>query len=839
MNASTGGTVGGYRLVAPIRADALGQMFIADHSAPPRREVLRILTLDTRTPEAPSQFAHRARAMQGVIHPGLAGVLQFGVDAGREWLTSRYVDGHLLTGDRRPDAQALAIADLIADALDHAHRRHLVHGDLAPNQILLASDVAAGAPGSAVLLDLGVIGLTGRPTLDPLAGTAIYTAPEVIGGQTAGPASDQYSLACILYQLLTGTAPFIGSSDSEVIDGHLHRPAPPLSARRPDLAAADRVFGHALDKAPTRRYPDCRSFVASVAAVLGGSGAAAPSVAPEAAPSLRGRGQSSTPAPEAAPVPPPSAPAPRHTTAPATTPPESDSGTTGTPSAGALAAPPAAPSASAPTLVPTDTTPPPPVPSAFTEPPRPPAAAPPVSGPPQTSTSSQALLTPSATPSGTTSPDALPPTADRSPGPERVGHTYPGSAAPTAPNPDAATPTPRRRPRRALAIGLGVLAAVIVAAVAVGATLLVVGDGSGELTQVTATTLSTGHGTTCTIRDKQAFCWGDSADGKLATGATTPAMTPVKVEGLSNVTAISVGWTSACAVAGGSLYCWGGNADGQLGDGTTTDHPTPVKVGSLTHVTSVAVGSDVYLSGNDVRSASTTCAVADGGAYCWGANTHGQIGNGTTDPSTTPTKVRGVTDVTAMTTDSAQTCALTRSGDVYCWGDNRQGQLGDGTMTDQRSPVRIPNIASVTDLTTSVGTTCAVSESTLWCWGNNTYGQIGEGTRRLTRVPTQVAGVSNVRSVALGGQTICATTDDAPYCWGNNNSNAAVKDPRGYLLTPTKVTGITGTATAVTTAAATTCAATDQSVYCWGYNQDGEAGIGTADYIESPTEVAF
>lgn len=74
---------------------------------------------------------------------------------------------------------------------------------------------------------------------------------------------------------------------------------------------------------------------------------------------------------------------------------------------------------------------------------------------------------------------------------------------------------------------------------------------------------------------------------------------------------------------------------------------------------------------------------------------------------------------------------------------------------------------------------------------------------------------------------------------GNNNSNAAVKDPRGYLLTPTKVTGITGTATAVTTAAATTCAATEESVYCWGYNQDGEAGIGSADYIESPTEVAF
>ncbi|MEP9414228.1 protein kinase [Gordonia sp. VNQ95] len=835
MNASTGGTVGGYRLVAPIRADALGQVFIADHSAPPRREVLRILAIDTRTPEAPSQFAHRARAMQGVIHPGLAGVLQFGVDAGRAWLTSRYVDGHLLTGDRRTDAQALAIADLIADALDHAHRRHLVHGDLAPNQILLASDVAAGSPGSAVLLDLGVIGLTGRPTLDPLAGTAIYTAPEVIGGQTAGPASDQYSLACILYQLLTGTAPFIGSSDAEVIDGHLHRPAPPLSTHRPDLAAADRVFGHALDKAPTRRYPDCRSFVASVAAVLGGSGAAAPSVAPEAAPSLRGRGQSSTPAPaptpEAALVPPPSAPAPRHITEPASTAPGAVSGATITPPTG--------PAASPPTLVPTDTTPPPPVPSAFTEPPRTPATAPPASEPPPTSASSQALFAAAATPSGTTSPEALPPPADRSPGPERLGHTYPGSAAPTAPNPDAATPTPRRRPRRALAIGLGVLAAVLVAAIAVGATLLVVGDGSGDLTQVTATTLSTGHGTTCTIRDKQAYCWGDAADGKLGTGATSPAMTPVKVEGLTNVTAIAVGWTSVCAVLDGSLYCWGGNADGQLGDGSVTDHPTPTKVRGLTHVTSVTVGSDVSLSGNDIATTSTVCAVADGGAYCWGANTHGQIGNGTTDPSNVPTKVRGISDVTAMTTDSAQTCALTRPGDVYCWGDNRQGQLGDGTMTDQRSPVRIPNVSSATDVATAVGTTCAVSDAALWCWGNNTYGQIGDGTRRLTRVPTQVAGISNVRSVALGGQTICATTDDAPYCWGNNNSNAAVKDPRGYLLTPTKVTGITGTATAVTTAAATTCAATEESVYCWGYNQDGEAGIGSADYIESPTEVAF
>ena len=171
MSAGNFGVIAGHRLLAPVSADACGEVFrVAWQGSAPQgsgqQRLLRVLRLDANAIGFAEHLAVQGQALQAVVHPGLAGVLNFGIDAGRAWLASRLVEGQTLApGERRPDAEALAIAGATAAALDYAHRHRLVHGDLAPSQIL----VSAGGPvNGTVLLNLGVIPIVGRTVPNPL-----------------------------------------------------------------------------------------------------------------------------------------------------------------------------------------------------------------------------------------------------------------------------------------------------------------------------------------------------------------------------------------------------------------------------------------------------------------------------------------------------------------------------------------------------------------------------------------------------------------------------------------------------------------------------------------------
>lgn len=273
--------------------------------------------------------------------------------------------------------------------------------------------------------------------------------------------------------------------------------------------------------------------------------------------------------------------------------------------------------------------------------------------------------------------------------------------------------------------------------------------GSGFLTGVRH--ISGGDSHTCALMsDGGVLCWGDGSDGQLGDGRSgmghlrTRAVRVRHGSGyLRGVKAIAAGFDHTCALKrDGSVWCWGQGELGELGDGRSGypyHRSTPVRVrrgsGYLTRVVGIAaVGAH-------------TCARrTDGTAWCWGHDVHGQLGDGTLGAGVSHIRVRPVqvrrgsgmlTHVTAISAGQLHSCARRSDGSAWCWGWDSHGQLGDGTTgdpTDHRRlrAVRVVRAAGpfthVLKLDGGVQHTCALrTDHTVWCWGINEYGQLGQG----------------------------------------------------------------------------------------------------------------
>ena len=355
---------------------------------------------------------------------------------------------------------------------------------------------------------------------------------------------------------------------------------------------------------------------------------------------------------------------------------------------------------------------------------------------------------------------------------------------------------------------------------------------SGLTEPVSAVTNGTGFSCALT-RAGGVYCWGLNSTGQLGRGDTTSSFTPVAATGLgTDVTAISAGATHACALtSSGGLKCWGGNTKGQLGDGTTTRRLTAVNVSGLTSgVTGFDAGSE------------HNCAVSGGAVKCWGANGSGQLGLTGMTYRTTPISVSGLpADVNAVTAGGSHNCSLSPTNGLQCWGGNAAGQLGDGTTTNSITPVSVSGLSGTTSLAVA-GTshTCAVSgDGQTQCWGANDLGQLGDGTTTASATPVQVSGLTSaVTTITAGTNHTCAVRNATDIrCWGND-SRGQLGDGGGYLqTTPVVATEVANAASVSTLNYATCIVTTSGAAQCWGRNNYGQLGNNSTTNTITPVSV--
>jgi alpha-tubulin suppressor-like RCC1 family protein len=300
------------------------------------------------------------------------------------------------------------------------------------------------------------------------------------------------------------------------------------------------------------------------------------------------------------------------------------------------------------------------------------------------------------------------------------------------------------------------------------------------------------------------------------------------------VTSVSTGTSHSCEVTkAGGVRCWGLNTHGELGDGTTKSSSVPVDVVGL---------------GSGIKSVSAglgyTCTVTSAGRVrCWGSNGHGELGDGTTRSSAVPVDVVGLrSGALAVSAGWSHTCAVTSTGAAKCWGHNAFGELGNGTTADSAVPVGVVGLSSGA-VAVEVGEfhSCAVTSSgATQCWGYNADGELGNGTTSGSTVPVAVIGLGakTTRAVSAGRYHSCVvTTAGAVRCWGRGPEGQLGRGTTGDSAVPVGVVGLGSGVVAVSAGRSHTCAVTSAGgVRCWG-GRGGELGTGSTTASAVPVGV--
>lgn len=255
---------GDYELRDLLGRGLMGEVWRAHDRRTGRTVALRLLPPELAAdPAVVQRFIVQLRIAAALNDPHVIPIHDFGQTDGRLFVDMRCIEGSdlrsILTAGPLPLDRAVSLVDQVASALRSAHRAGLVHRNVRPSNIMVTDD------GFAYLAEVG-LGLAEVS----VAGAWPYLAPERFGDAEAGPASDVYSLACVLFECLTGTTPFPGATMKVLVAAHLSTPPPRPSLSRPGLPVAfDDVIARGMAKDAAQRYQSATDLAAAARAAVG------------------------------------------------------------------------------------------------------------------------------------------------------------------------------------------------------------------------------------------------------------------------------------------------------------------------------------------------------------------------------------------------------------------------------------------------------------------------------------------------------------------------------------------------------------------------------------------
>lgn len=296
--------------------------------------------------------------------------------------------------------------------------------------------------------------------------------------------------------------------------------------------------------------------------------------------------------------------------------------------------------------------------------------------------------------------------------------------------------------------------------------------------------VATDFGRSCGITPSgQPYCWGDNFNGALGDGTTISRVQAAPVSTSLPFSQVSIGRYTVCGLtSGGRVYCWGQNAYGELGNGTAElRRLTPVEVTGGNRFAMVSTGVN------------SSCALTDAGeAYCWGLNFVGQLGrdtltatclqSGSSRCSSVPIPVSGQLRFKSVSVGNwDHTCGVTTGGDAYCWGANTYGQLGTSVAAASctthfpciRTPARVEGGVTFASVTAGFNFSCGLDPAgQAYCWGLG-FGP-GSADPAGSR-PVAIGGGQGFKAIDAGDRLVCGIAfGGGVYCWGGRYGTTPV-----------------------------------------------------------------
>ena len=252
-----------YETLRILGEGAMGTVYEGRDPRLQRRVAIKVIKPEVvqREPAFLARFQREARTVAALNHPGIVAIY----DCEADYLVMEFIEGRelkeLMGRGPQPPARVAALLEQIAAALDFAHDHAIIHRDIKPANILVTGDGRAKITDFGIAKSEGATGASGLTQTGQVLGTPAYMSPEQVAGKPLDRRSDKFSLAVVIYQLLTGEAPFTGDSIATIvykIVAERHRPVREINAALPQ--GLDAIMDRALAKDPGRRYARCLDF---------------------------------------------------------------------------------------------------------------------------------------------------------------------------------------------------------------------------------------------------------------------------------------------------------------------------------------------------------------------------------------------------------------------------------------------------------------------------------------------------------------------------------------------------------------------------------------------------